>query len=207
MSYCDKIIIEVILVKFVIATGNPGKVKDFNHILELMGHEAVSLKDMGIECDIEETGTTFKENSYIKAKAIYDLVNLPTIADDSGLCVDALNGAPGVYSARYGGEGLDDHQRCLKLLDEMKDELNRKAWFKSAICCILNDTTTIEVEGECEGTLLYEVTGENGFGYDPLFFVEKFQKTFGEVSKEEKNEISHRRKAMDKLKEELEKVL
>lgn len=193
--------------KFVIATGNPGKVKDFNLILSLMGHEAVSLKEMGIECDIEETGETFKENSYIKAKAIYDMVKLPTIADDSGLCVDALHGAPGVYSARYGGEGLDDHGRCLKLLEEMKDEKNRKAWFKSAICCILSDDIKIEVEGECEGTLLYEVTGENGFGYDPLFYVEKFKKTFGEVSKEEKNEISHRRKAMDKLKEELKKVL
>lgn len=193
--------------KFVIATGNPGKVKDFNLLLSLMGHEAVSLKEMGIECDIEETGETFKENSYIKAKAIYDMVKLPTIADDSGLCVDALHGAPGVYSARYGGEGLDDHGRCLKLLEEMKDEKNRKAWFKSAICCILSDDIKIEVEGECEGTLLYEVTGENGFGYDPLFYVEKFKKTFGEVSKEEKNEISHRRKAMDKLKEELKKVL
>lgn len=193
--------------KFVIATGNPGKVKDFNLILSLMGHEAVSLKEMGIECDVEETGTTFKENSYIKAKAIYDMVKLPTIADDSGLCVEALGGAPGVYSARYGGEGLDDHGRCIKLLEEMKDEKNRRAWFKSAICCILNDDIKIEVEGECEGTLLYEITGENGFGYDPLFYVEKFKKTFGEVSKEEKNEISHRRKAMDKLKEELEKVL
>ncbi len=197
----------IIKMKFVIATGNPGKVKDFNLILSMMGHEAVSLKEMGIECDIEETGETFKENSYIKAKAIYDIVKLPTIADDSGLCVDALDGAPGVYSARYGGEGLDDRGRCIKLLEEMKNEENRKAWFKSAICCILNDDIKIEVEGECEGTLLYEITGENGFGYDPLFYVEKFKKTFGEVSKEEKNEISHRRKAMDKLKEELKKVL
>lgn len=193
--------------KFVIATGNPGKVKDFNLILSLMGHEAVSLKDMGISCDVEETGTTFKENSYIKAKAIYDMVKLPTIADDSGLCVDSLGGAPGVYSARYGGEGLDDHGRCLKLLEAMENEENRKAYFKSAICCILNDETVIEVEGECEGTLLREISGTNGFGYDPMFYVEKFGKTFGEISKEEKNEISHRRMAMDKLKKELEKVL
>ena len=193
--------------KFVIATGNPGKVKDFNLILSLMGHEAVSLKDMGISCDVEETGTTFKEKSYIKAKAIYDMVKLPTIADDSGLCVDSLGGAPGVYSARYGGEGLDDHGRCLKLLEAMENEENRKAYFKSAICCILNDETVIEVEGECEGTLLREISGTNGFGYDPMFYVEKFGKTFGEISKEEKNEISHRRMAMDKLKKELEKVL
>ncbi|MBR4892874.1 MAG: XTP/dITP diphosphatase [Clostridia bacterium] len=193
--------------KFVIATNNSGKVKDFNLILSLMGHEAVSLKDMNIEIDVEETGTTFKENSYIKAKAIYDYVKMPTIADDSGLCVDALDGAPGVYSARYGGEGLDDHGRCLKLLEEMKDKENRKARFKSAICCILDDFTVIETEGECEGTLLCEIVGENGFGYDPMFYVEKYKKTFGEVSKEEKNEISHRRKAMNKLKEELEKIL
>lgn len=193
--------------KFVIATGNPGKVKDFNLILSMMGHEAVSLKDMGVLCDVEETGTTFKENSYIKAKAIYDIVKLPTIADDSGLCVDALNGAPGVYSARYGGEGLDDRGRCLKLLEAMENEENRRACFKSAICCILNDDTVIEVEGECEGVLLKEIVGDNGFGYDPMFYVDKFKKTFGEISKEEKNEISHRRKAMDKLKKELEKVL
>ena len=193
--------------KFVIATGNPGKVKDFNLILSLMGHEAVSLKDMGITCDVEETGTTFKENSYIKAKAIYDLVKLPTIADDSGLCVDALGGAPGVYSARYGGEGLDDHGRCLKLLEDMEDKKDRTAYFKSAICCILDENAVIEVEGDCRGTLLYEIVGENGFGYDPLFYVEEYQKTFGEISKEEKNTISHRRKAMDKLKEELKKVL
>lgn len=192
--------------KFVIATGNPGKVKDFNLILSLMGHEAVSLKDMGIVCDVEETGETFKENSYIKAKAIYDIVKLPTIADDSGLCVDALDGAPGVYSARFGGEGLTDYDRCIKLLEVMKDKTNRTARFKSAICCILNDDLKIEVEGECEGTLLYEIAGDNGFGYDPLFYVEKFGKTFGEISKEEKNEISHRRKAMDKLKKELENL-
>lgn len=193
--------------KFVIATGNPGKVKDFNLILSLMGHEAVSLKDMGIEADIEETGTTFKENSYIKAKAIYDMIKMPTIADDSGLCVDALNGAPGVYSARYGGEGLDDRGRCLKLLSDMENINNRTARFKSAICCILDENTVIEVEGECEGVLLREITGENGFGYDPLFYVEKYNKTFGEISKEEKNEISHRRKAMDKLKEELSRLI
>ena len=193
--------------KFVIATGNPGKVKDFNLILSLMGHEAVSLKDMGISCDVEETGTTFRENSYIKAKAIYDMVKLPTIADDSGLCVDALNGEPGVYSARYGGAGLDDRGRCLKLLEAMKGKENRNARFKSAICCILDENTKIEVEGECEGVLLTEIKGENGFGYDPMFFVEKYNKTFGEISKEEKNEISHRRKAMDKLKEELKKIL
>ena len=140
--------------KFAIATGNPGKVKDFNLILSLMGHEAVSLKEMGIECDVEETGTTFKENSYIKAKAIYDMVKLPTIADDSGLCVEALGGAPGVYSARYGGEGLDDHGRCIKLLEEMKDEKNRRAWFKSAICCILNDDIKIELLADCHTPLL-----------------------------------------------------
>lgn len=192
--------------KFVIATGNPGKVKDFNLLLSLMGHEAVSLKEMNIDIDVEETGTTFKENSYIKAKAIYDIVKLPTIADDSGLCVEALGGAPGVYSARYGGEGLDDRGRCLKLLEELDGETDRRAKFVSAICAVIDDSTVIEVSGECHGTLLNEITGDNGFGYDPLFYVEEFKKTFGEISKEEKNQISHRRKAMDELVKKLKEL-
>lgn len=190
--------------KFVIATGNPGKVKDFDLLLKKVGHEAVSLKDMNINIDIEETGTTFKENSYIKAKTIYDIVKMPVIADDSGLCVDCLGGAPGVYSARYGGEGLSDYDRCIKLLEAIKDEENRTARFVSAICAIIDEDNIIEVQGECEGTLLHEIKGENGFGYDPIFYVERFDKTFGEISKEEKNLISHRKKAMDKLIEKLE---
>lgn len=185
--------------KFVIATGNPGKVKDFDLLLGKVGHEAVSLKELDINIDVEETGTTFRENAYIKAKAIYDIVKLPTIADDSGLCVDALDGAPGVYSARYGGEGLDDHGRCLKLLEAMEGKTERNARFVSAICAVIDEDNIIEVSGECEGTLLNEIAGDNGFGYDPLFYVEKFQKTFGEISKEEKNQISHRKKAMDEL--------
>lgn len=185
--------------KFVIATGNAGKVKDFNLLLNNLGHEAVSLKDLGINIDIEETGETFKENAYIKAKTIYDIVKLPTIADDSGLCVDALNGAPGVYSARYGGEGLSDYERCIKLLETMKNEEKRSAKFVCAMCLIMDENNVIEVSGECEGTLLGEIAGTNGFGYDPLFYVDKFGKTFGEISKEQKNEISHRRKAIDAL--------
>ena len=189
--------------KFVIATGNPGKVKDFNLLLGKVGHEAVSLKELNIDIDVEETGTTFQENAYIKAKAIYDIVKIPVIADDSGLCVDALSGAPGVYSARYGGEGLTDRDRCIKLLSDMENEENRNAHFACAICAILNDDEVIEVSGKCDGTILREIVGENGFGYDPLFYVEKFNKTFGEISKEEKNMISHRKKAMDKLIEKL----
>ena len=189
--------------KFVIATGNPGKVKDFDLLLKKVGHEAVSLKDLNIDIDVEETGTTFKENAYIKAKAIYDIVKIPTIADDSGLCVDALGGAPGVYSARYGGAGLDDRGRCEKLLEEMADKEERGAKFESAICAFIDEEKIIEVEGECRGVLLKEIAGSNGFGYDPLFYVEEFKRTFGEISKEEKNRISHRKKAMDALIEKL----
>ena len=189
--------------KFVIATGNPGKVKDFDLLLKKVGHEAVSLKDLNIDIDVEETGTTFKENAYIKAKAIYDIVKIPTIADDSGLCVDALGGAPGVYSARYGGAGLDDRGRCEKLLEEMADKEERGAKFVSAICAFIDEENIIEVEGECRGVLLKEIAGSNGFGYDPLFYVEEFKRTFGEISKEEKNRISHRKKAMDALIEKL----
>ena len=193
--------------KFVIATGNPGKVKDFNLLLSRLGHEAVSLKYLNINADIEETGETFKENAYIKAKTIYDIVKIPTIADDSGLCVDALNGRPGVYSARYGGEGLSDRDRCIKLLEEMNDKENRDAKFVCSICAIIDEKHIIETSGECKGVLLKEIAGDNGFGYDPLFYVEEFGKTFGEISKEEKNQISHRRKATDKLIEKIEQEL
>lgn len=185
--------------EFIIATGNKGKVKDFNLILNKLGHSAISLKDIGVEMDVEETGKTFMENAYLKAKSIYDIIKKPVIADDSGLCVKALNGRPGVYSARYGGEGLTDKDRCLKLLDEMETIEDREAKFVCSICAILSDNDVIETEGEVCGSLLYEMKGNNGFGYDPMFFVKEYNKTFGELSDNEKNSISHRRKALDRF--------
>ena len=139
--------------EFIIATNNKGKLKDFNKILEKEGHKAISLKEAGVSVNPEETGTTFAENAYIKAKAVYDIVKKPVIADDSGLSVDALNGEPGVYSARYGGEGLTDYDRCIYLLDNIKDvpEKMRGAAFKCALCAIMSDGEVVEAEGEVRG--------------------------------------------------------
>ena len=162
--------------KFVLATHNPGKLKEMAAILGRFGVEVVSPKDMGITVDVEETGTTFAENAMLKAKAICKAANLPAIADDSGLCVDALNGGPGVYSARYGGEGLDDRGRCMLLLNNLRGQPTRAAHFASAIA--------------------FAPRGEGGFGYDPVFFVPEKAKTFAQLTDEEKNEISHRGKAL-----------
>ena len=133
--------------KFVIATNNPHKVEEFKKILSPMGIDCYSLKELGIVCDAEETGTTFAENAYIKAKAVYDLCKLPTVADDSGICVDALDGAPGVFSARYGGDGYDDPGRMFLLLKNMEGQENRAAHFTSSISCVLNDEVVLGAEG------------------------------------------------------------
>ncbi len=182
--------------KFVIATNNPHKVVEFKKILAPLGIECSSLKEMGIECDAEETGTTFAENAYIKAKAVFDLCGLPTVADDSGICVDALGGAPGVYSARYGGEGLNDEQRLYHLLENLKEVDDRKAHFTSSICCILDQDVVIKAEGYIFGTLLREPKGENGFGYDPIFLPDGYELTTAEMDGEAKNAISHRGNAL-----------
>jgi len=193
--------------EFIIATNNPGKLKDFNKIFENIGHHAISLKEAGICADPDETGKTFAENAYIKARAIYDIAKAPVIADDSGLAVDALNGEPGVYSARYGGGNLSDREKCLLLLENMKNvpEKDRGAAFKCALCAIISDDEIYEAEGEVRGTILYELKGENGFGYDPLFCVSEYNKTFGELSLEEKNCISHRFRAIRALADKLNK--
>lgn len=191
--------------EFIIATNNQGKLKDFNKILGKAGHRAVSLKEKGIEVNPEENGSSFAENAFIKAKAVYDIAKLPVIADDSGLAVDALNGAPGVYSARYGGEGLTDRERCLYLLKNMENipEEKRGAAFKCSLCAIISENEIYNAEGEIRGRILTELKGENGFGYDPLFFVPEYKKTFGELSHEEKNLISHRFNAITALAEKL----
>lgn len=191
--------------KFVIATNNPHKVIEFKRILEPMGIACVSLKEMGIICDAEETGVTFGENAYIKAKAVYDLCGLPSVADDSGICVDALGGEPGIYSARYGGEGLDDQERMFLLLKNMEEKENRAAHFTSAICCVMSEDQVIEAEGYIYGQLTKEPRGERGFGYDPIFLPDGYSLTTAEMESDEKNAISHRGNALrifaDKLKE------
>ena len=193
--------------KFVLATNNPGKLKEMAAILGQLGVEVVSPRELGIAMEVEETGTTFAENAMLKAKAICEAAKLPAIADDSGLCVDALNGAPGVYSARYGGEGLDDRGRYMLLLQNLRGQTTRAAHFACAIACAFPNGDELTTEGICPGTIAFAPMGEGGFGYDPVFFVPAFRKTFGQLTAEEKNEISHRGKALVVFKEKLETYL
>ena len=200
------------------ASNNAGKLKELRRILERMGHEVKSLRELGITLDPEETGTTFAENARIKAEAFCKASGLPTVADDSGLCTDALNGAPGVYSARYAGHHGDDDANNAKLLQEMADvpAERRGAKFVSAVCFMLPDGRALEVEGECPGRIAFSLqNGDYGFGYDPLFIpadcgVGKHDKrpntegrSYAQLTPAEKDAISHRGRAMEKLEEKL----
>ena len=189
--------------KFVLATHNPGKLREMAAILGQYGVEVVSPADVGITVDVDETGTTFAENAMLKAKAICAAADLPAIADDSGLCVDALNGGPGVYSARYGGEGLDDKGRYTLLLQNMRGQTTRAAHFACAIACAFPNGDELTAEGHCDGTIAFAPMGEGGFGYDPVFFVPEKAKTFGQLTAEEKSAISHRGKALKAFSEKL----
>lgn len=185
--------------KIVAATHNKGKIREFQRILGRLGFETVSPNDVGIYAQPEENGITFEENAIIKANAVAELCDFAVMADDSGLCVEALDGCPGVYSARYAGDGATDSQRVEKLLSEMKDKTNRNAKFVSAIAFIMPDGEQITVTGETFGTIAYEPSGSDGFGYDPIFVSEDLGKTFAEASSEEKDSVSHRGRALDKL--------
>ncbi|HJB69462.1 MAG TPA: XTP/dITP diphosphatase [Candidatus Flavonifractor avistercoris] len=193
--------------KLVLASKNAHKLVELKDILSQLGVEVVLESEAGVDVDVEETGATFEENAYLKAHAVMEASGLPAIADDSGLCVDALNGAPGVYSARYGGPGLDDAGRYKLLLENMRGQLDRRCKFVSAICCCFPNGDRVEARGECAGTLAYAPKGEDGFGYDPVFFVPGLKKTFAELSPEEKNAISHRGNALKAFREKLETYL
>ena len=189
--------------KLIAATNNAHKLIEFKRILEPLGFTVLSQKEAGIHVEAEETGTTFEENAYLKAKAVYDASGLATVADDSGIAVDALNGAPGVYSARYGGPGLNDVDRYEKLLHEMDgvpDE-KRTARFVCAISLILSSDQVFGFTGVCEGKIGYEPRGENGFGYDPIFMVG--DKSTAELLPEEKDKISHRGQALRNMEQML----
>lgn len=181
--------------KIIAATKNKNKLREFGEILK--GFEIISQEDAGIDIDVEETGTTFEENSLLKAQAIYEKSGIPAIADDSGLCVDALGGEPGVYSARYGGEGYDDEGRVELLLKNMRDipDEKRTARFVCAITMV-SDDGIITAKGECEGRINHAPVGENGFGYDPVFYMEEYGKTTAQMTPDEKNAVSHRGKAL-----------
>ncbi|MBR5902832.1 MAG: RdgB/HAM1 family non-canonical purine NTP pyrophosphatase [Clostridia bacterium] len=188
---------------FVIATNNPKKLREIDAILKLVGAGAVTMREAGIDTDPEETGSTFEENAYIKAHAACVASGKPAIADDSGLEVDALDKAPGIYSARY-CEGTDS-DRVDFLLKNMQGKSDRSARFVSAVCCVFPSGEKITVRGECEGVIIEQPAGENGFGYDPVFFVPEYEQTFAQISPEIKNKISHRARALEKLAIELKK--
>ncbi len=185
--------------KIVAATTNKGKIREFQEILSELGYEVVSMHDEGIDVEVEETGSTFSENALIKARAVSLLCDYPVIADDSGLCVDAMDGAPGIYSARFAGEDATDYDRNVKLLETLEGEDNRKAQYVAAIAYIAPDGTEITTEGKIEGEILTEEHGTGGFGYDPLFWCTEIKKCFGEATPDEKNAVSHRGRALKKL--------
>ena len=194
--------------KIVLASKNPHKLVEINEITRKFGFELVLQSELGVDLDVEENGTTFEENSLIKAKAVMEATGLPALADDSGIAVDALNGEPGIYSARYGfDESLDDWGRLLLLLKntEHVPDGQRQAQFVCVITMVTPDGQTIQARGEIHGELLREPHGENGFGYDPIFYYPPFGKTTAEMSSEDKNQVSHRANALkifnEKLKE------
>lgn len=194
--------------RVVLASQNRHKLKEISQIVEKLDIELVLQSDLGISIDVEENGTTFEENSLIKAQAVMKATGLPALADDSGIAVDALNGAPGVYSARYGFDSsLDDWGRLLLLLEntEKVPDGQRQAQFVCVITLANPDGSVIQARGEVHGELLREPAGTGGFGYDPIFYYPPFGKTLAEVSPEQKNQVSHRARALnvlyDKLKE------
>lgn len=181
--------------EIVMATNNPNKLREAEEIFAPLGITVISQKEAGVFVEPEENGRTFAENARIKAHAVYDLLGCPVIADDSGLCVDALHGAPGVYSARYAPKG----QECQKLLQEMQDipEEQRTAKFVTVVAFVDADGREILCEGICPGAISFAESGTNGFGYDPVFLYQG--KSFAEFSMEEKNAVSHRGEAFRKL--------
>lgn len=194
--------------KVVLASKNKHKLEEISKITEKFDMELVLESELGVDIDVEETGSTFEENSYLKAEAVMKATGLPALADDSGIAVDALNGEPGIYSARYGfDESLDDRGRLnllLKNTENVPDD-KRQAKFVCVITLVTPQGQTIQARGEVHGMLLRAPAGENGFGYDPIFYYPPFGKSLAQVSKEEKNRVSHRANALkvfyEKLKE------
>ena len=190
--------------EYIIATNNKKKLIEIERILSPLGITPVTAAEKGIDLgDVEENGMSFAENAYIKAKAAFDKCGLPVIADDSGLCVDALDGRPGIYSARYGGHDSPYSVKIGMLLDELREvpAPERTAHFSCAVCCILKSGEVIAVEGRCDGEIAAEPSGDGGFGYDPVFTVGG--RSFAALSSEEKDRLSHRGNALRMLYDEL----
>ncbi|MBW2136540.1 MAG: XTP/dITP diphosphatase [Deltaproteobacteria bacterium] len=191
----------------VLATRNRGKVEEIKSLLSGFDVIIRGLTEFGTIPPIEEDGETFEENAYRKAHLTAKVLGLPALADDSGLVVEALNGMPGVHSARYAGPGATDRDRNLKLLKAMERIENRKALFECVIAIAVPKGPALIFDGVCEGEIALEMRGENGFGYDPVFYYPPLKKTFAEMTPEEKNRVSHRGRAMAQLKADFEKVL
>ena len=192
--------------QIIFATGNQNKLKEIKAILP--NFDIISAKDAGISLDIEETGTTFKDNAYIKAKAIWDITGGIVLSDDSGLEVDYIDGEPGIYSSRYLGENTSYTIKNQNIIDRLSNANGneRSARFRACICAILDDSIVIFTEGSMEGLIATSIKGENGFGYDPILYLPEYDKTSAEISPDEKNKISHRGKALMAMKKKLEGI-
>ncbi len=191
----------------VLATKNEGKIKEFNELLSGFEIQIKSLADFGPIPPILEDGKTFDENAYKKASMTAKFLGFPAFADDSGLVVEALDGAPGIHSARYAGEGATDEINNLKLLKAMEGKKNRKARFECVISIAVPWGPALTYESSCEGEIALQMTGESGFGYDPVFYYSPLKKTFAQMTRQEKNKVSHRGKAMVELRNEFDKVI
>jgi XTP/dITP diphosphohydrolase len=191
----------------VLATGNKGKVSEIKELFKGFNIEIKSLLDFDPIPSVIEDGKTFEENAYKKASFSAKVLGLPALADDSGLVVEALGGAPGVYSSRYAGNDATDPDRIIKLLMDMRGKINRRAHFESVIIIAVPLGPALTFKGRCDGVITHEPRGENGFGYDPVFYYPPLDKTFAQMSREEKNGVSHRGKAMMKLRDEFDNVI
>lgn len=190
--------------KMILASNNKKKLIEMQTLLSELGIDVVSQRDAGCDFEVEETGETFEENAYLKASAVTAATGEIAIADDSGLMVDALDGAPGVYSARFTGNHEDtDEQRYLFLLEKLQGEENRAAKFVSSICCTFPNGDILRARGECRGSIAHAPSGSGGFGYDPVFVPENYEQTMAELGAEVKNRIAHRGRAIRAFQEEL----
>ena len=191
----------------VLATTNKGKTREFQKLLKDFPITIKNLADFGPIPEVVEDGETFDDNAYKKASFTARVLGYPAIADDSGICVEALDGEPGVYSARYAGENASDADNVKKMLKNLQNHENRKAAFKCVISIAVPTGAALTYEGDCKGVITYEPIGDNGFGYDPLFFYPEFNKTFAQLTIEEKGEVSHRGRAIKQITKEIDKIL
>ena len=194
-------------IPLVIATRNAGKTAEIRELLSDFPVQIRNLADFGPIPEAEETGTTFEENAYLKASLTARVLGIPALADDSGLLIDALNGAPGVYSARFAGSGATDIQRCEKILHAMQGITDRRAAFVCVLSIAVPTGAALTYTGRCEGLIAEKPAGSNGFGYDPIFYFPPLRKTFAQLTRQEKSRVSHRGKALKEFKQECDKVL